>query len=211
MVKNLKNSPIVDFDSSKEPSWCTECNAKNLCSKKSRKIAKIAYFFRNALLCRFLLRAEVVFVAFCESKRFFWAIKIHHRTIFLILHHKGGLFLIFGGSERYTQGKDWSRMIFRGFFLDLTTFPMHINVRLKHLRISIQPSALMTQCGMNILSKLPNYSGLGSTVFGRYRVTYPRCHPPKKQSPRHGGRSWTQFFFFTPCLGLFFGGGWQEG
>ena len=34
-----------------------------------------------------------------------------------------------------------------------------------------------------------------------YRVTYPSCHPPKKQSPRPEGSSWTLFFSFTPCLG----------
>ena len=37
----------------------------------------------------------------------------------------------FGGSEHYAQGKDWSKMIFKVFFLDLMAFPMHINVRLE--------------------------------------------------------------------------------
>ena len=35
------------------------------------------------------------------------------------------------GSEHYAQGKDWSKMVFKVFFLDLMAFPMHINVRLK--------------------------------------------------------------------------------
>ena len=43
-----------------------------------------------------------------------------------------------------------------------------------------------------------------------YRVDRYSCHPLKKQSPRHGGSSWSLFFFFTPCLGLCFFGGWQE-
>ena len=43
--------------------------------------------------------------------------------------------------------------------------------------------------------------------FKTYRVAYPSYHPPKKQSPRHGGSSWTLFLY--PISGtLFFWGFW---
>ena len=41
----------------------------------------------------------------------------------------------FGGFEQYPKGKDWSKMVFKGFFLDLITFPMHINVKPKNSSI----------------------------------------------------------------------------
>ena len=45
---------------------------------------------------------------------------------------------IFWGSKRYAQGKDWSKMVFKVFFLNLMAFPTQINVRPKTLsRISI--------------------------------------------------------------------------
>ena len=39
--------------------------------------------------------------------------------------------MILGGSERYAQGKDWSKKVFKAFFMDLMAFHMQINVRPK--------------------------------------------------------------------------------
>ena len=36
-----------------------------------------------------------------------------------------------GGSKRYPKGMDWSKTVFKVFFLDLMAFPMRINVRQK--------------------------------------------------------------------------------
>ena len=89
-VKNMKNCRIVDYDSSNEGFWCTECNAKNLSSLQSTVHEKIKInrpkwykmvkmvknyrfcpiFFRNGTL----QRAGIFCVAFTASKRFLWAI-----------------------------------------------------------------------------------------------------------------------------------------
>ena len=70
----------------------------------------------------------------------------------------------------------------------------------------------------NILRQFLNMLFIELSVCLRFgdlcinRVSHPSCHPPKKQSPSHGGSSWTLFFFFTSCLGLcFFGGGKKDG
>ena len=39
--------------------------------------------------------------------------------------------MILGGSERYGQGKDWSKMVLKLFFFHLMAVPMHITGRLK--------------------------------------------------------------------------------
>ena len=108
MVENMKNSWNINFDSSKEGFWCTECNAKNLSSLQSTVYEKIKktcpkrvkmvkndcfsrfflFFFRNGTL----QRAEVFCAAFSASKPFIWAIKINNPTIFHIFHPKGGPF-----------------------------------------------------------------------------------------------------------------------
>ena len=118
MVKNLKNGPISNFDSSKEPSWCTESNAKNLSSlwstvsEKKRKNPpimtifgdfgqKLIFFevflknFRNSTL----QRDEVFCIDFSASRRFLWATKNHYLTIFPIFHHKGGPLWFRGGKN----------------------------------------------------------------------------------------------------------------
>ena len=116
-MKNRKKCRIVDFDSSKEGFWCTDCNAKNLSSlqstvhekiKKNRpkwstnfKMVKnyhccqafLVFFFRNGTF----QRAGVFCVAFSASIPLFWAIKINNPTIFLIFHPKGGPYWFWGG------------------------------------------------------------------------------------------------------------------
>ena len=113
-VKKRKNCPIVNFDSSKEASWCNECNAKTSgLWKKSRKTFKKKAFFailaKNSNILRFFLdffrngtleRAEVFCVAFSASGRFFWAIKIHYWKIFLFFFHMGDPYDL-GGAKMY--------------------------------------------------------------------------------------------------------------
>ena len=72
--------------------------------------------------------------------------------------------MILGGSERYAQGKDWSKIVFKVIFLDIMAFPMHINVRLKTFsRIPIYASALphgsvKPVCGAIVCEDLRCYS-----------------------------------------------------
>ena len=76
--------------------------------KKSRKTLKkccfwpklqkrpiFLYFFQD----RTLQRPEVFCVAFSASGRFFWAIKIHYRTIFPFFYPQGGPLLFRGGQN----------------------------------------------------------------------------------------------------------------
>ena len=116
MVKNLKNSPIVVFQSSRLPLWCPERNAKQFSSLQSTVSEKIENnrqkcqffskmpifgafwavvldFFRNDTL----LKAKVFFVAFRALRRSFWAIKNNYQTIFQIFHPKGGPLWFRGG------------------------------------------------------------------------------------------------------------------
>ena len=127
-VKNKKNCWIVDFDSSKEGFWCTECNAKNLSSlqctvcEKIKKnwpkwstivqmVKKLPFlpvflaFLRNVTF----QRAGVFCVVFTASKPFFWAIKIHNPTTFLIFHPKGGPLWFRGGVKFYLHDLKWSK------------------------------------------------------------------------------------------------------
>ena len=66
----------------------------------------------------------------------------------------------------------------------------------------------------------PPPAGSQNCVHAEYNLLYLHCGvfwctgclillatPAKKQSPRHGGSSWTLLFFFTQCLGLCFLGG----
>ena len=137
MVKNQKNCLIVDVDSSKWPSWCTECNAKNHSSVQSTifeknkiwcpKLAKIAFLVKKVQFLAVFLdffkngtvhRAVVFCVAFSASRRSFWAIKINNRTIFPIFHHKGGPFWFRGGQklhnvEKMVEKKFWKKKIWK--------------------------------------------------------------------------------------------------
>ena len=54
--------------------------------------------------------------------------------------------MILEGSERYAQGKDWSKMFIKVIFLDPMAFLMHINVKLNTFsRITIKASAIMQE------------------------------------------------------------------
>ena len=66
MVENLKSCRIVDFDSSKEGSWCTECNTINLCSLQSN-VPDFIYFYDHFWQF-FLIFSEMVH---CRELRFF--------------------------------------------------------------------------------------------------------------------------------------------
>ena len=68
--------------------------------KKKVFFGGFSWFFRN----RTLLGAVVICVAFCASRRFFWAIKNCFWTTFHIFHHKGG-------SKSYQTWKKWSKKI----------------------------------------------------------------------------------------------------
>ena len=66
MGKNCENRLIVDFDSSKEASSCTECNAKNLSSLQSTVFEKIK---KNCLKLAFLKKGAIlpVFLDFIRN------------------------------------------------------------------------------------------------------------------------------------------------
>ena len=98
MVKNLKNCPRVDFDTSKEASWWPEFTAKktslsslqDLVSAEIKencqnwpfwKKYSIGQFFLIFFLNLTLQRDEVFCIAFSASRSFFWAIKINSLTI----------------------------------------------------------------------------------------------------------------------------------
>ena len=106
MVKNLKSCWIVDFDSSKEGSWCTECNAKNhtsLQSTDSEEIRKnsqsCALFFKLRNFGSFSKFLETLF--FCREPSFFALHLVHQDPSFELskstiqkkfhFHHKGGI------------------------------------------------------------------------------------------------------------------------
>jgi hypothetical protein len=68
-VKKRKNCPRCDFDSSKEVSWCTECNVKKsscLISAVFEEFKKYGYYllvsldFSETLLCNSVLRWSVL-------------------------------------------------------------------------------------------------------------------------------------------------------
>ena len=120
-VKNMKNCQIVDFDSSNEGFWCTECNAKNLSSlqstvpKKTRKPAKTVNFghfdhfwplsqfwpgFLDCFINSTLQRVKVFCVAFSAPKPFIWAIKINNPTFFIFFTLRGDPFDL-GGLKFY--------------------------------------------------------------------------------------------------------------
>ena len=107
MMKNLKkNCPKAMFDSSKEASWCTECNAKKTQLftkygfwKKSRK--NFSRFFQKL----YSEKSWVFCVAFSASERFFWAIKNSFWKICQIFPHKD-----FGGYKIYGNPKTGSKI-----------------------------------------------------------------------------------------------------
>ena len=99
MVKKLKNCLRVDFDSSKETSWCTKYNRTNLsslliyASEKLIKSGKNRPFWQNCLFCGTfswfffkngsLQRAEVCCVAFniefSVPRRFFFLLSYQNQ------------------------------------------------------------------------------------------------------------------------------------
>ena len=152
MVINWKTCPINDFDSTKEASWCTECNTKTSAlnkvpfSEKIKKKHQNCYFFRNAHFWGFFLifSDKVLY----KELWFFLLHSVHHdasselsestiRQFPWFVTISGDPFAL-GGSERYTQGKDRSKMVSTVFFMDLMAFPMLIHIRPKTFpRISI--------------------------------------------------------------------------
>ena len=102
-MKNIKNVQKMLFDSSKEASWCTECNAKTprflqgTVSKKIKKTLQKWPFFAVLVKNVYFMRVFLIFseTVLCTDPGFFGLHSVHQDASFDLSKTYFGHFFIF--------------------------------------------------------------------------------------------------------------------